>query len=998
MILSSKNSAKSLHFDRILATVLGLLLLFLLVFLIGVPRQSYHAVPANAIFCGAEKVKNGQFTNGENWFSRGDLQSKEMAYNGQFSCKVPKGEGLQYGFGYDLKRFVSGTYYEVSVWQYSASIEKGKLVVEGKGQDPFYLQSNHVIDKSEDGWEKLQLSFHVPFKKNLDQINIYVYTSGLEEVYFDDLLIEPKDAWSEATFQPEVLKLKIAEKDIKKLEKDRAIALQNGILETDELDWVNAQIESDSGKVVPVKLRLKGDWLDHLRGDKWSFRIKVKDPHSWKQLVTFSLHTPAARHYLHEWLLHQLWEKEGVLTTRYDFVELQLNGQSLGIYAYEEHFEKQLLESRQRREGPILKLAEDGFWAGIKRQLQHHGYIKPGATHSGMNKQNANIEAFSPTEEATFQEAQTLLHQFRYGLVPTSEVFDLELLAKYYAICDVLNAYHGITWHNQRFYYNPITNHLEPIGFDGYGDKPAPQYDFLGAGALNPANATANSIFNFLFLDPAFVEAYIKYLYTFSSKTYLNSFLEYRAEDFAARLNYLQLEFPEYQYGKVAILTSAQYLHSLILPFNNQSIKTYRDKADPQKIWLHNSHFLPLAIIGYGGNKKLPTVMLDSSLYLPGQTPRQVWNLLKKDSLVKNFDQIRFWEEVALQKQVAPLEKALEIGPNVRFIFYQLPGLDSLFYAPVSNALKPGIQSGSQQLFQIPSLVSNKWYQVEGQRLIFKPGTHQIDQDIVIPEGYAVIIEGGTVLDFVQGKAFISKSPVQLIGSEEAPIKITSSDQSGQGLTLLEAPQSSILKHVIFEGQRNLGRAGWSLTGAVNFYKSDVDIYRCVFRNNYCEDALNIIRSNFVIDQSHFNHVAYDAFDSDFSSGKVSNSFFTQIGNDGLDFSGSIVTIRDCQIENPGDKGVSVGEESDVSIFNTSIQGAVLALASKDLSLLYAKEVSLKNCDQGFVAYKKKPEYGGGKMVIESYKAENVRRLHAISGGSSLQLENQLIEGPPVLQ
>ena len=212
----------------------------------------------------------------------------------------------------------------------------------------------------------------------------------------------------------------------------------------------------------------------------------------------------------------------------------------------------------------------------------------------------------------------------------------------------------------------------------------------------------------------------------------------------------------------------------------------------------------------------------------------------------------------------------------------------------------------------------------------------------------------GTELDFVQGKAFISKSPIQMIGSEEAPIKIRSSDQSGQGFTLLEVPQSSVLKHVVFENQSNLRRAGWSLTGAVNFYKSDVEIYRCVFRNNHCEDALNIIRSNFVIDQTHFNHIAFDAFDSDFSSGKVSNSYFTQIGNDGLDFSGSIVTIRNCQIENAGDKGISVGEESDVSVFNTIIQGAIFAVASKDLSMLYAKDVFLKDCDQGFAAYQKK--------------------------------------------
>ena len=30
-------------------------------------------------------------------------------------------------------------------------------------------------------------------------------------------------------------------------------------------------------RTVPIKLRLKGDWNDHLVGRKWSFRIRVRD-------------------------------------------------------------------------------------------------------------------------------------------------------------------------------------------------------------------------------------------------------------------------------------------------------------------------------------------------------------------------------------------------------------------------------------------------------------------------------------------------------------------------------------------------------------------------------------------------------------------------------------------------------------------------------------------------------------------------------------------------
>lgn len=96
-------------------------------------------------------------------------------------------------------------------------------------------------------------------------------------------------------------------------------------------------------------------------------------------------------------------------------------------------------------------------------------------------------------------------------------------------------------------------------------------------------------------------------------------------------------------------------------------------------------------------------------------------------------------------------------------------------------------------------------------------------------------------------------------------------------------------------------------------------------------------------------------------------------------------------MDHNGDKGISVGEESDVSIFNTSVSNAVIGMASKDLSVLFVQNITLSNCDQGFAAYQKKPEFGGGRIIVDKYKSTNIRRLYAISPGSTLQLGQQLI-------
>ena len=89
---------------------------------------------------------------------------------------------------------------------------------------------------------------------------------------------------------------------------------------------------------------------------------------AYLQNKIFSIHRASTRNYIDEWIAHKIAEQEDVLTTTYDFTNVHVNGINYGLYAVEEHFEKQLLESRNRREGPILKFDETGMWQMIYEQ------------------------------------------------------------------------------------------------------------------------------------------------------------------------------------------------------------------------------------------------------------------------------------------------------------------------------------------------------------------------------------------------------------------------------------------------------------------------------------------------------------------------------------------------------------------------------------------------------------------------------------------------------
>ena len=151
------------------------------------------------------------------------------------------------------------------------------------------------------------------------------------------------------------------------LEAVRDAALERGIIEQgEERKMVEAEVRVQ-GRTHPAKLRIKGDWTDHVEGRQWSYRIKL-DETTFLGMREFSIQAPRTRGYLWEWLVHEAARRENVLVPRSTFVNVVQNGHALGVYFLEEHFEKELLESQGRREGPIVVWDESTLWSTLLQE------------------------------------------------------------------------------------------------------------------------------------------------------------------------------------------------------------------------------------------------------------------------------------------------------------------------------------------------------------------------------------------------------------------------------------------------------------------------------------------------------------------------------------------------------------------------------------------------------------------------------------------------------
>ena len=248
-------------------------------------------------------------------------------------------------------------------------------------------------------------------------------------------------------------------------------ALARGILIQEAGDFVPTSIRYSDGKTTrtaKAKLRLKGDWIDHLQGKKWSFRIRTKGKDQFFGMRRFSLQKPETRTFQLAPMFLSLTRDLGIISLRYFFADVTINGTHIGVMAVEEHPAKELLEASGRKESVIIRFSEKYLW---NARVKSGG----GASEDDIfdDYRMAPIDAFqssriakSSTLSNNYRVAAGLLRGFTDGRLSPSEVFDAELMGRFLAAAELFGARHGIIWHNLRFYYNPQTALLEPLPFD----------------------------------------------------------------------------------------------------------------------------------------------------------------------------------------------------------------------------------------------------------------------------------------------------------------------------------------------------------------------------------------------------------------------------------------------------------------------------------------------------------------------------------------------------
>ena len=156
-----------------------------------------------------------------------------------------------------------------------------------------------------------------------------------------------------------------------------------------------------------------------------------------------------------------------------------------------------------------------------------------------------------------------------------------------------------------------------------------------------------------------------------------------------------------------------------------------------------------------------------------------------------------------------------------------------------------------------------------------------------------------------------------------------------------------------------------NLTGCLNMYNLNLQNVSLFAKNTLCEDSISLINTSGNIDSIKVKNSASDSIDLDFSNLHIEKINVENALNDCLDLSFGKYIVKNIQVNKCGDKGVSVGEKSNLTIDILNASETNMAVVSKDSSIIHLNSSNISNSLLCFAAYRKKQEFSGGKIVIK---------------------------------
>ena len=757
---------------------------------------------------------------------------------------------------------------------------------------------------------------------------------------------------------PDIIQIQLSPSDLKFYQEQRKKFLSKVWISNDEKKWRKAKIIMN-GKKSNIQIKIHGSSTTYIKKNIFSFKIKHPKQGPYLDLMRQYnlLNYKWSAGKISGIAINNMAMKFGLITSPQKTVMLKVNDINYGLFRLEESLGKNYLFERTHKlpNFTVIRTSDyfdRKFYGEISNlELDENFYVVDGSS------EEHNAIALGALKKLL---KSTKLQE----ISKIKELIDLDYYARFFAFVSLYNfAEHGsdmklIFDHDIgkfKIIFRAEENYLRSYGNVSY----LPEFNTK---LIDEWKSGTFEIFKILLLDSEFVSIRDKYLLDIINKK--NEFIK------IIKKTYLQNERNLIHSNQPRTLE--KYLKTKLINGVEKNIKVIDEYLN------YGNFYITVENVENLNNKKLFNILSDTFTdhaidgyydfdgnYIP--LPDRIYL-----NRISNFFKIKLGEHFDQD------HTKIFLNDNINIKNFKIVNLANKKEVPENSQFNNQIKNTFKSVNYLEMM--NKFkieFNIKNNDLHILRGNYYIDQDVIFPRDMNIIIEEGVNLTLGEKTNFLIRGSFFAKGTKENQINIKSLDvlsknkSFGSILLIGEKPEHSVeLNYFNLSGGKDSNVSFIKTTGQMHINNfRNVRIVNSSFSYSYADDGINIKNSNVIIKNSKFLNNFADQIDLDNCSGKVISNFFSPLKNtvningDGLDLSHSKFIIKDNTFDGNQDKGISIGENSNVKILKNIITNNKIGVAVKDGSKAYFEENYFSSNEIDITKYNKKLFYNEPVIV-----------------------------------
>lgn len=774
------------------------------------------------------------------------------------------------------------------------------------------------------------------------------------------------------------------------LEKGSLKKLVSDLPASAKKQYYRARLKYPDGRWRRIKYRLRGRSPWHWLPEKPSLRLKLKKSHPISLQRHINLINPEDRPMIANPFGDELARKIGVLTHRNQIVRVFINGRYFGVYHMTTREDESMLRLNRRMPGPLFR----GNLVGPRWRAKQFETAGETEILKSIQPLENMVEAmYLPLGPERFERLWRHL--------------DRDKMARWLTAMNIAGSIHTDYYHNHLYYFDPTTGLIEP-GVE----------DIMGHGAITypdrgerltqawrpkfriPLNERMSPMLDAVLRDPRFLHRRNQLLYSALAgvasiknqhrrldRMFTDMDPDVRTDLHKGALQFSPADWFRFPYSNSQYDESKRHLYAWIENRNAFIARKLTQTSVRVTVAQNGASSRTRLLIEVNGNAAVSfdsgalkgavngdtrfdgtfaRVLTAPELLYPGLSESPDGDdPTEGDRFPEHFlapDQQRYLLEVD-GDQLPALKRAFQHALTGKPIEPEIDYVDTIDPKAVKY------NEVSVHIWRFPA-------EPEGD-VVLGPGVVELNETLNVAPKQRLVVRPGTRLRLGKGVSIASRGRVSMVGTAAQPIVVERlNPDEPWGVIAIQGSKAegSRIAHARIQGGSRATLFNIRYSGMVSVHwAGGFRMEDSMLANNVeGDDTLRVVHSQAALKRVKVSDCFGDCVDFDYTDGTIDKVRIARAGNDGLDFMTSKVTITDTAIDGAGDKGVSAGEASELTLRRMTVRRAKLGVAVKDKSVVTFDNGLIKDNAIGVDIYAKNWRYGGpGRAVLKGTRLVN---------------------------